>query len=152
MRLGYGYKRRRSDFDHANVDKVYIDHPGTRRDERTEMLVNGMRRDDVLVLLAPGDLGAGGEIPLLRKELKAMGVSIEIAEGPARETASPGRPAAFKPSDDQVRRLKKLWTDGRYGGRYVLDAGCEMAGWKLDKAHREKMRQWLYNKFGARGV
>lgn len=149
MRVGYGFKRKRSDFDKANVEKVWIDHHGTGREERTDMLVVGIRPGDTIVLLAPGDLGAGGEIPLIRREMQERRVTIEVVPL-TKETAPPGRPPAFKPDAELERRLKRLWTDGRYGGRYVLDKGCEAAGWKPTKANREKMRMWLYNKFGAR--
>lgn len=152
MRIGYGYKRQFRDFENANVERVWIDHPGTKRVERNDMFENGMRPTDTIVLLAPGDLGAGGEIPLLRSELARLGVKVEIAEGLAQEHGQRGRPARFNPTDEQRKRLKRLYTNPLYGGGGVYEEACKMVGWEPTKKNKELIRNWLWRRYGKRGL
>ena len=71
MRVGYGYSRHEDDFKGADVERVWIDHKGTERLERADMLrEGGLRSGDTLVLLSAGDLGRGGELPGLRRWLQ----------------------------------------------------------------------------------
>lgn len=151
MRLGYGYKRQRSDFEPFKVKRVWIDFPGTQRREREDMLLNGVRPGDTIVLLSSGDLGAGGEIPMLRKHIEEMRVTIEVIPQEKEPAATRGRPAKFVPTNDERARLKRMYLDPRYSGRHVYSEGCAMAGWPDDAKSRERMRQWLFNQFGKRG-
>lgn len=152
MRIGYGYKRRHSDFEKANVERIWIDHPGTMRADRQDLFLSGLRPGDTLVLLAPGDLGAGGEIPMLRRELERMNVEIDIVPTKTGEAGTPGRPGRFNPTKEQLSRLKRLYTNPAYGGGHVYTEACKMVGWKPTKKNKELVRIWLWRKFGKRGV
>lgn len=128
MRIGYGFKRTSPDFTRAQVDRLYIDTPDTDRAERADMLMLGLRRGDVLVLLAPGDLGRGAELPPLRRLLEERGVTVEVL--PAEEPTRPrGRPTGFDPTPEQDEKIKRLWYQiGVYQMKHVLQRAEEIYG------------------------
>ena len=142
MRIGYGYKRAEADFAHANVQSIWIDHPGTERNERTWVLRRALRRGYTLVLLSPGDLGAGGEIPMLRAELADRGVEIEICPAdklPAKRGPKP----AFAPDPEQDAQISALWHSPDYSQAYVLRRASEIMGMEVRRwhlTHRYKAR------------
>ena len=115
------------------------------------MLVLGTRAGDTIVLLAASDLGRGGELPLLRKDIRGRGMSVEVMELPTEPPKQAGRPSPFVPSASQIKSLQKSWKDVRYTGKYSYQKVCDMAEWEPNKQSFEKARQWLNNKFGPRG-
>jgi len=150
MRIGYGFNRSEKEFKSAKVQRVWIDFDDTDRNERTTMLVGGIRPGDTIVLLAPGDLGRGGELPMLRKDLKGRGVAIEVIDVGAETRMPVGRPSKFTPTGDQETDLRSKWHDVRYSGRYVYGQLCDAAGWAHNKQSYTKARNWLNNRFGSR--
>lgn len=134
MRIGYGYKRRFEDFEDANVERVYIDHADTLRLERTDMFHVGCREGDVLVLLGKGDLGFGGEIKMLRDELAARGVEIEIHE-PVELPQRPGPKPQFDPPPEIDRKIGNLWHNLNYSQAYVLKRASQLAGMDVKRYH-----------------
>lgn len=143
MRIGYGFGCTPSDFSGVNVEKVYIDHPGTDREERSDMLRYALREGDTLVLLRRGHLGAGGEIPMLEQHCQQHGIEIEVADVPEPERGTPGRKPAFAPSPDQDRKIKRLWHDARNTQKYVLARASEIVGMEVKRHH-------LTHRYGAR--
>ena len=135
MRIGYGFRRTPADFTDANVERVYIDHPGTDREERSDMLRFALREGDTLVLLRRGDLGAGGEIPMIEQHLTDNEITLEISEAPAPESGKPGPKPKFDPSPEQDRKIKRLWHDPRNTQKYVLDRAAEIMGFEVKRHH-----------------
>lgn len=111
MRIGYGYRRRDSEFDGLDCERLYIDTPRTDREERAAMFRMGIRSGDTLVMLARGDLGYGRELQRLRIRLGEMGVTVEYAESPKKDRKPPGRPAVFEPSKDDDKAIQEAWHD-----------------------------------------
>lgn len=143
MRIGYGFGCTPSDFSGVNVEKVYIDHTGTDREERSDMLRYALREGDTLVLLRRGHLGAGGEIPMLERHCQQHSIEIEVADVPEPERGTPGRKPAFVPSPDQDRKIKRLWHDARNTQKYVLARASEIVGMEVKRHH-------LTHRYGAR--
>jgi hypothetical protein len=135
MRIGYGYRRTPADFSGVNVEKVYIDHPGTDRAERSDMLRYVLREGDTLVLLRRGDLGAGGEIPMIEQHLVGMDIAVEVADVAPVERGTPGRKPAFDPNTEQDKKIKRLWHDPRNTQKYVLDRASEIMGHEVKRHH-----------------
>lgn len=154
LRIAYGYGRRPADFAHVERDDLYLDGPGTERMERRAMIREKLRRGagDVVILLAPGDLGEGKGLALIRAELDAMGATLEIAPPPApAERNKPGRPPACDLTPEQHERFGALWRDRAVDGGYVVTKACAEAGMDAaDKRVRHLMRQRLRRLFGVR--
>ncbi len=150
-RIGYGYKRRERDFDGLEIDKLYLDYPGTDRIERHDAIAVAGRPGDVLVLLASGDLGRGREVAMLKDQITKKGMTIELAEqeksGP---TAPPGRPASFEPTKEQRTRLRKMWVNSPYSAGYVYGKLIEMADRIDNDENRSWARNWLNHHLGRR--
>lgn len=130
MRIGYGFNRSDNDFVNAGVDRVYIDTSKTDRLERFDMLLNGLRPGDTVVLLAPGDLGRGTDLRAARRRLEELAVAVEIAEAPKpKEIRSRGRPRRFAPSPENDKVIRELWyADGKIMMKHVLARATELCG------------------------
>ncbi|KRS17549.1 hypothetical protein [Roseovarius indicus] len=150
MRVGYGYKCTDNDFAAADVETIWIDHPGSERMERTVMLQHGLREGDTLVLLRASDLGVGGELPNIRRELERRNVKVETVptdakqEKPKRPVGNPGK---FHLSDEDMPKAEKLWHGLQWSGPYVLRRVREMSGFK---GTDRQLRNALNYRFGPR--
>ena len=133
MRIGYGYNRREEDFAHAECDDVYLDHTGTDRVERSRLLRGALRGEDTLVLLSRGDLGAGGELPQIRKSIAEMSVMVEVCPMPKPPTRAPGPPARFSPNLEQHTEIALFWHDLRYSGPYAVKRATEIMGFSVTR-------------------
>lgn len=130
MRLGYGYNKKAADFKGHGCDTIFLDYPGTQREERHLLFLklDGGQWCE-LFLAAPGDLGRGAEVARLIYRLNALGVAIVHPDKPLKER---GRPAKFNPDPEDDRRLRKLWKSAASPG-YVLDKASEVTGSKVEK-------------------
>ncbi len=137
-RIGYGYKRHPADFEHAKCERVYLDHPGSGRQERGQLFVPGaLRPRDVVVLLDARDLGARAT-----EAVEAAGASIEISPLPG-EPRRVGSPLIFNPNPQQKSAIRALYLNPGYTLRYALDRTEEIMGWRVS-------RNMLVRMFGNR--
>lgn len=147
-RIGYGFGRSPRDFDGLDCATLWLDGPQTDRSERETMLRLDVRDGDVIVLLAPGDLGAGRGLANIKALIAEKGATIEIAE---REPRAPGRPPACDLTDEQAARFGGMWRDLAVDGGYIVTKACEAAGVDpKDRRARHRLRQMLTRRFGAR--
>lgn len=154
LRIAYGYKRREADFAHVAYDDIYLDGPKTERVERRRMIRERMRRGhgDVVVLIAPGDLGSGNGLALIKAEIEKLGATIEVAEPAVAETGKRGRKPACDLTDEQAERFGALWRDPAVDGGYIVTKACQEAGADpKDQRVRRMMRSRLVRRFGNRG-
>ena len=102
MKIGYGIKRRVSDFAKAGIDldgfdepRVWIDTDTKVRPEFSEMLMN-LRAGDTVFVLAMDDLGKGGfgQGEAVRK-IEAQGATVQLVED--AEPPPPPRKPGPKP-------------------------------------------------------
>lgn len=133
-KIGYCYRCNPADLEAAGCELVYVDTPKTDRLERRDMLKMGLRKDDTLVLLKPGDLGAVGELKRLREQIEAMGVTIEIYE-PAKPLRRPGAPRKYDPEPELRERIGVMWHDLDLSGPYVLRRAQELVGEWVRRHH-----------------
>lgn len=149
-RIGYGYRRHEREFKDANVDVVFIDFPKDNRGERYAAFAASFP-GDVLVLLSKGELGTGGELPMLRTYLRERGVTVEIC-APEKTAGSPGRTPTFEPTDEQREKLAAWWSgkDMLYGPE-VLRRLIRMAGREDSDDNRVWAKNWLQANIGTRG-
>jgi hypothetical protein len=130
MRIAYGYNRREADFARLDVDRVYLDMPGSKRVERGAMMQPGaLRHGDVIVLVDAGDLGKRQTAAA-----RAMGVSVEVVE-PDEPLRRPGAPALFDPNAEQDAYIKTLWINPGYSLRYILERASELMGMDVKRHH-----------------
>lgn len=123
MKIAYGYNRHPDDLSPIGADRVYVDMPNTKRQERGAMLAPGaMREGDVVAVFDLRDLGEH-----TRREIKQRGASIEVVEvnGAARK---PGAPPKFTPTPEQDSAIKTLWLNPGYTLGYVLDRAKQIMG------------------------
>lgn len=139
MRVGYGYNRHPGDFAHLDLDKLWIDMPGSGRCERGDMLRDGgVRPGDEFFLLAEGELGSKHAA----EAILSQGASIHVVP-PPRERRPPGAPAKFTPTPEQDAAIKALWLNPGYTLRYVLDRAQDIMG-------GEVRRHQLIHRYGNR--
>lgn len=149
-RIGYGFNRSDRDFAALNIEpgKVFIDLPGRDRPERRAMFsALSNSGGAVVVLVANGDLGAGREINLLRKEIERLGATIE---GPqdrdAPTTPAPrGRAPKFAPDEATDKTLRDMWRQpALFTTRHVIDRASALTG-------KPVTRNQLNHRYGYRG-
>lgn len=149
-RIGYGWKRHENEFKHANVDRIFIDFPSDDRGRRYTAIA-ACFPGDTLVLLAKGDLGFGGEIPMLRTQLREHGVTVEVCE-PDKSKGSPGRKPTFDPTKEQLSDLTSWWSgDNMLYGPEVYRRLMEMDGRADNDENRAWAKNWLNSNIGTRG-
>ena len=125
-----------------DCEKTFADWKATRRSELTDLLTrNGLRAGDVLCLRAIGDLGRGAEAKRHQKRIHEIGATIEVVPAD-KDVRQRGRPARFKPTDDQKEHLCSLWYSPAPLG-HVLERASEIAG-------REIRRDQMYYICGPR--
>lgn len=150
-RVGYGFNRSPADFYAARIDDLYLDTRQTDRGELAHMVRIGLRSGDTLVLIRISDLGAGKGLRNLRKALEDRGVTIEIHEPEAEEKRPPGRPTKGGFDDADWKRFGKMWADPATDGGYIITKACQEMGEDADdRKARERVRQRLLRKLGAR--
>lgn len=149
-RIGYGFNRSDREFDALNIEplKLFIDLPGSERPERRGMFAALSNVDDaVVVLVANGDLGAGREINLLRKEIERLGATIEgpqDRDAPAAP-APRGRAPKFVPDEDADKTLRDMWQrPAMFTTRHVIDRASALTG-------KPVTRNQLNHRYGYRG-
>ena len=130
MRIGYGYNRNEIDFARLDCKKVYLDMTGSNRQERGFMMrPGGLRKNDVIVILKAGELGANATAAA-----RAMGVVIEVNE-PDGPLKPPGAPAKFTPTDDEDAAIRTLWLNPGYKPSYIMPRVRKMMGWEVERWH-----------------
>ena len=149
-RIGYGFNRSNLEFAALNIEplKLFIDLPGSDRPERRAMFAALSNVDDaVVVLVANGDLGAGREINLLRKEIERLGATIE---GPQDRDAPSapvqrGRAPKFAPDDEYDRVLRDMWKrPAMFTTEHVIERASALTG-------KPVTRNQLNHRYGYRG-
>jgi len=150
MKIAYGHNRSDTDFAHAEPDKLFLDHTGTDRQARRDMIECDLDQDDTLILLAPGDLGAGGELPALRKRLADMGVTIQVDPGPTPPKGKPGPRPSLTMTDEQRNRVLPYWqSPGLYTPGYVFNLVRDLTDYSGTDT---QLRQALNYQLGPRGA
>lgn len=145
-RIGYGYERREKDFDHAKCDVVFVDHKTDGRAGRHAAFAAAFA-GDVIVLLAPGDLGRGEEIRMAKSRAKAHGVTVEVCQPVGGD---PGRPQGIVLSEKHLAEAERDWKGGLYQTAYIAETVARRSGLPATQENIEKARQWLYRRFGSR--
>lgn len=145
-RIGYGFERREKDFSHANCDVVFIDGKSDGRVHRHAAFAAAFK-GDVIVLIAPGDLGRGQEVTLAKRRAADIGVEIEVCEP---EPDKGGRPQGIVLSDKHFDEAKADWTGSMYQTGYICELVAKRAGLPVTPENIEKARLWLYRRFGKR--
>ncbi len=150
-RIGYGLNRKPADFAEARTDKLWLDTSRTSRVEFEDMVRFAVRPGDTIVVLRISDLGAGKGLRNFRAAMEKRGVNIEVHTPKGEMPKKVGRPAKGKLTDEQIKRFKRLWKDPATQGKYLIQQACEAMGEDPNDAKaRERVRQRLHRKFGAR--
>lgn len=151
VRIGYGYRRRERDFAKLDCRHVFIDGPGTHRQDLQALVDRVLSDNHVLVLLAASDLGSGRAYRNVRSILEDKGVEVEVYEAPKPEPKAMGRPPKWQPSEEDDERFRKMWS-GVLDGGYVVSEACRAMGEDPDSVSaRNRVRSVLNRKYGSRG-
>lgn len=139
MKLAYGYNRREQDFAHIEPDKLWLDMPGTNRQEQGDMFRDGaIHEGDEVHVVSEGDLRPAS----LKNIIRERGATLHVSP-PPRESRPPGAPAKFNPTPEQSEQIRTLWLNPGYTLRYVLTRAAEILG------HDVKRHQLIY-RYGPR--
>lgn len=105
MKIGYGYCRNDADLRAAGAEKVYLDGKKTMREDR-ELMLRELREGDVVLLLRPGDLGAGKGLAAIKQIIADRGCTIEVSE-----MKDPPRKPGPKPKIAWRADVARMWHD-----------------------------------------
>jgi hypothetical protein len=108
VKFGYGINRTIAELEKAGAERCYIDHDGSRRTERNQLFAD-LRKGDVVILLARGDLGRGREIERLEALIADAGAKVEAKEPPEGARKPPGPKPKFNPTPEEHRRVQHYW-------------------------------------------
>ena len=109
MKIGYGMNRDPQALREVGADRVYVDHKGSDRRERTALFTSGLRAGNVLLLLSRSDLGRGREIERFEALASDAGVQIQVVELPPPTRLKPGPKPRFQPTPEQRARCEHWW-------------------------------------------
>lgn len=149
MILGYGYERDPADLRAQGAERVWIDTAKSERQERSDLIQVALRRNDVVVILARGDLGQGREIPMIEGMIAERGGTIRVVEVAKPAPLPPGPAPSFRPTFDQERRLRHYW-HGPFKAAAALSQACEVMGRPDTDVERARMRNALNKHLGTR--
>ncbi len=157
MNIGYGYNRSEQAFRAYECKKVFIDCD-EKREERNFML--GLQRrvlrpeqGDVLVLLAPSDLGESWrDRGAVLTVLAIAGIPVQVRDGEPvlydtdekrhafkdidgdeRTRRDAGRPAVLDPTPEQAKAFAPTWYDDTRTMSYCRAKFASVFGCELDE-------------------
>jgi hypothetical protein len=108
MKIGYGYRRKKTDLEAAGADEVRIDLERTRP-KRDELLEFGVRDGDELIVLYFRDLGGSPVADRVwREKFEAKGVTV-VECRPDKPAKRIGRPLLVNWSVEQTAMVRTLW-------------------------------------------
>lgn len=107
MKIGYGYRRKEAELTEAGAERVFIDF-GADRLSRSDMLLCLKPGDEVLVLYLRDLGGSPVADRVWREKVEAKGATVRELR-PAKPSRPVGRPAKFRPTEEQNRLCRAIW-------------------------------------------
>lgn len=123
---------RREDLLDLGAERVWVDYPGSNREERAALFENGLRRGTTLLLLRRADLGAGREPERFEALAADKGAIIEVRTPEKPSRAKPGPAPKFFPDYRQERRIRHYW-HGPFSPKAALDVAQEEMGFEVSR-------------------
>lgn len=145
MKIAYGYNVSPNTFEAHQPDSVIIDTPATKRANRSQMFLHGLRDGDTLLIVSWANLARGGELPPFRRTLAERNVPVEVVGLPDIPARPRGRPNGLSDlTDDDDKTVKAMWKDPVH---YTRAAVVEFVAAKIGT---EPTRNQMHYRYGAR--